>query len=78
MLDLIDRGIADPHRAVAAIALQIGRGAFVNLGGRHHAIERAQLLVRVGRDRQRKRNEFFHRARGADAVERLHDEIGVA
>ena len=47
MLHLIDGGIADPHRTVAAIALQIGRGALVDRGRRHHAVERPQLLVRL-------------------------------
>ena len=78
VLHLIDRGIADAHRAVAAIALQVGRGALLDRGRRHHAVERPQLQVRLRGDRERERDEFLHRARGADAVERLHDEIGVA
>ena len=30
VLHLIDRGIADAHRAVAAIAFEVGRGAFLD------------------------------------------------
>src|SRR5215468_9991765 len=78
VLHLVDGGIADAHWAVAAIALQIGRRALMDHSGRHHTVERAELFVRLGRNRQRERNEFFHRARSANAVERLHDEIGVA
>ena len=78
VLDLIDRGIADAHRAVAAIAFEIGRGAFVDAGRRHDAVDRTQLMVRLRCDRQRERNELLHGARGADAVERLDDEISVA
>ena len=44
---------------------------------RDDAVERPQLLVRFRGDRDRKRDEFLHRARRADAVERLDDEIGV-
>ena len=78
VLHLVDRGIADAHRAVAAIALQVGRGALLDRCRRHHAVERSQLLVRLRRDREHERDEVLHRARRADAVERLHDEIGVA
>ena len=78
VLHLLGGGIADPHRAVAAIAFEFGRDALVDDRRRHHAVERAQLLVGLGRDRQRERNELFHGARGADAVERLDDEIGIA
>jgi hypothetical protein len=74
----MDRGIADPHRPIAAIALEVRRNPFLDAVGRDHAVDRAQLVVRLRRDRQCERDEFFHRARRADAVERLHDEIGVA
>ena len=78
VLDLIDRGIADAHRAVAAIAFEVGRGAFLDAGRRHDAVDRAQLVIELRCDRERERNELFHGARGADAVERLDDEISVA
>src|ERR1700685_1336682 len=45
VLDLIDRGIADAHRAVAAITFEIGRGPFVDAGGLHDAVDRTQLMV---------------------------------
>ena len=35
-------------------------------------------MTGLRRDRQREGNEFLHRARCADAVERLDDEIGIA
>ena len=78
VLDLIDRGIADAHRAVAAIAFEVGRGALLDAGRLHDAVDRTQLMVRLRCDRQRERNELLHGARRADAVERLDDEIGVA
>ena len=77
MLHLIDGGVADPHRPVAAIAGKIGRDPLLERGRGHHAVERPQLLVRLRDDRQRERDELLHRARGADTVERLNDEIGV-
>ena len=78
VLHLLGGGVADPHRAVAAVAFQLGRDALVDDRRRHHAVERAKLLVGLRRDRQRERDELFHGARGADAVERLDDEISIA
>ena len=78
VLRLADRGVADPHRAVAEIAFEIRRRALLDVGRRHHAVERAQLLVRLRDDRQGEGDELLHRARGADAVERLDDEIRIA
>ena len=78
VLNLIDRGIADPHRAVAAIALEVGRGPLFDHVRGHDAVEWPQLQVRLRRDGDRERDELFHCARCADAVERLDDEIGVA
>ena len=78
MLSLTHCGIADAHRSVAAIAFEVRRGPLVDLSGRHDAVKRPQLLIRLRRDRNRERYEFFHGARRADAIERLDDEIGVA
>src|SRR6476661_6548830 len=47
VLRLADRGVAEPYRAVAAIAFEIRGRALLDVGCRHHAVERAQLLVRL-------------------------------
>ena len=79
VLGLLHGGIADAHRAVAAIALEARCDPFVERIGRHDAVDRAQLtLPDRGRDAEDERDEVFHRLRRAQAVERLDDEIGVA
>ena len=78
VLDLRRRRIADPHRSVAAVALQVGGDAFLQRDGRHDAVDRTQRLVGIRRDAEREGDEVLHGLGGADPVERLHHEIGIA
>ncbi len=78
VLHLLGGGIADAHRPVAAIALEVGRDSFIHRVDRNDAVDRPHRFVGVGRDAQGEGDEIFHRLRRADAVERLHHEIGVA
>ncbi len=78
VLRLPGRRVADPHRAVSPIALEIRRLDLVHGVGRHDAVDRLQHVVGVGGNAEHEGDEVLHGLRRADAVERLDDEIGVA
>src|SRR6185295_8299253 len=78
MLILRDGGIADPYRPIAAVTLEVGDDALVERIGRYDAVDRLQLAAVSAHDGENVGDVIFHRAARADAIERLHDEIGVA
>ena len=68
VLHLSGGGIADPHRPVAAVALERWCRLFVHRLDRDDAIDRSQRLVGIGCDPQDKRNEVLHRLGRTDPV----------
>ena len=76
VLDLAGRGIADAHRAVAVITLEVIGDLLIHRIGMNDAVNRANVVVR--RKAENEGDELLHLLRGAEAIERLNDEIGVA
>ena len=82
ILDLRRRAIADTHRLVTAIAGEIRHLEFAELAAAGDWIERRQMLGTILResvdDVGDEAEIILHRPRRAEAVQRMHDEIGVA
>ena len=79
MLNLLGREIAEAHRTHAAITGQAGRDLFLGARIAGDAIQRLQGVgSRRGDDVIDVVQIRLHRARRAQAIERLHHEIAVA
>jgi hypothetical protein len=78
VLVLIDRGIADPYRSVAAITGKRGSRPLLERVGVHDAIERPHLSVTTRGNTQDVEDKILHRACRTDTVERSHDEKCIA
>ena len=69
VLVLRDGRVADAHRPLAAIALQIGQDALIERIGGDNAVDRLQLADVTGHDRENVGNIVFHGARRADTAQ---------
>ena len=78
VLQLLGRLVADAHRAHALEARQVGGDALLERLGRHDAVDRPQRALGVDGDVGDVVDVVFHGLRGAEAIERLDDEEGVA
>src|SRR4029077_16264746 len=77
VLFLIDRGLADPHGSIAAIASKRGGRPLLEGIRVHDAIERPHLSVTAASNAQDVGDEILHRACRANAVKRTNDEKSV-
>ena len=70
--------IAHAHRAHGAISLEAACDPFRRQRSRHDAVDRLQIAVLLESDDiGYVADEIFHRERGAEAIERMHHEVGV-
>jgi hypothetical protein len=76
VLHLASRRISDADRRVVPIASEALRNALLHRVGRDNAVDWTDKFLRS--DPQNKGDEILHGLGGAEMIERLYDEIGIA
>src|SRR4249919_1287843 len=75
MLNLRRCGVADTNRSIVPVTLKIRGNDLIHWLRRHDAENWPDIFLRS--DAENERDEVFHRLGGAQAIQCLHDEVGV-